>query len=148
MENNSAIDRIPPFNLEAERSVLGSCLLDSEALTAVMEGLSSEDFYDPRHRKAFEVMESMASRNVAVDSLTFRDEIKKQSLEERLGGISFIASLMESVTTTANIEYHIGIVRDKSIHRSLIVVGSDISPLGYSEDVEVDDTLETAEQRV
>lgn len=88
MENNSAIDRIPPFNLEAERSVLGSCLLDSEALTAVMEGLSSEDFYDPRHRKAFEVMESMASRNVAVDSLTFRDEIKKQSLEERLGGIS------------------------------------------------------------
>ena len=113
-----------------------------------MEGLSSEDFYDPRHRKAFEVMESMASRNVAVDSLTFRDEIKKQSLEERLGGISFIASLMESVTTTANIEYHIGIVRDKSIHRSLIVVGSDISRLGFSEDVEVDDALETAEQRV
>lgn len=55
---------------------------------------------------------------------------------------------MESVTTTANIEYHIGIVRDKSIHRSLIVVGSDISRLGFSEDIEVDDALETAEQRV
>ena len=148
MENGSGIDRIPPFNLEAERSVLGSCLIDAEALNAVMEGLSAEDFYDPRHRKVFEVMESMAARNVAVDSLTFRDEIKKQNLEERLGGISFIASLMESVTTTANIEYHIGIVRDKSIHRSLIVVGSDISKLGFSDEVEVDDALETAEQRV
>lgn len=148
MENDSGIDRIPPFNLEAERSVLGSCLIDAEALNAVMEGLSAEDFYDPRHRKVFEVMESMAARNVAVDSLTFRDEIKKQNLEERLGGISFIASLMESVTTTANIEYHIGIVRDKSIHRSLIVVGSDISKLGFSDEVEVDDALETAEQRV
>ena len=95
MEGSSGLDRIPPFNLEAERSVFGSCLLDSEALTAVMEGLSAEDFYDPRHRRAFEVMEAMAARNIAVDSLTFRDEIKKQSLEERLGGISFIASLME-----------------------------------------------------
>lgn len=148
MENISAADRIPPFNLEAERSVLGSCLIDADALVAVMEGLSADDFYDPRHKKVFEVMESMAARSVAVDSLTFRDEIKKQGLEERLGGLPFIASLMESVTTTANIEYHIGIVRDKAIHRSLIVVGSDISKLGFSDEVEVNDALETAEQKV
>ena len=147
METSSA-ERIPPFNLEAERSVLGSCLIDKDALTAVMEALKPDDFYDPRHRKAFEVMASMASRDMAVDSLTFRDEIKKQSLEERLGGTSFVASLMESVTTTANIEYHIGIVRDKSLHRALIVVGNDISKLGFSEDIDVDDAIESAEQRV
>lgn len=148
MESSAVFDRIPPFNLEAERSVLGSCLIDADALAAVMEGLSAEDFYDPRHRLAFEVMAGMAARSVAVDSVTFRDEIRKQSLEERLGGISFIASLMEAVTTTANIEYHVGIVRDKSIHRSLIVVGSDISKLGFSDEVEVAEALETAEQRV
>ena len=148
MNDNGGIDRIPPFNLEAERSVLGSCLIDADALTSVMEELKAEDFYDPRHRKAFEIMESMATRNIAVDGLTFRDEIKKQGLEERLGGIAFVASLTESVTTTANVEYHIGIVRDKSIHRALIAAGSAITKLGFSEDIEVDDALESAEHKV
>ncbi|MDO5114969.1 MAG: replicative DNA helicase [Synergistaceae bacterium] len=148
MDNNSPVDRIPPFNLEAERSVLGSCLLDSDALNAVIEGLKAEDFYDPRHRRAFEVMAAMSEKNLAVDALTFRDEIKKLGFEERLGGLSFITSLTEAVTTTANIEYHVGIVRDKAVHRALIVVGSDISKLGFSEEIEVDDALETAEQRV
>ncbi|MDO4987843.1 MAG: replicative DNA helicase [Synergistes sp.] len=148
MENAFAPDRIPPFNLEAERAVLGSSLIDADALSAVMEGLSAEDFYDPRHRKVFEVMEGMFNRNVAVDALTFRDEAKKLGLEERLGGMSFLASLMDSVTTTANVEYHIGIVRDKSVHRSLIVVGSEISKIGFSEEVEVSDALESAEQKV
>ena len=145
---DASVDRIPPYNLEAERSVLGSCLLDADALTAVMEGLSAEDFYDPRHRKAFEIMQSMTARSVAVDSLTFRDEIKKQSLEERLGGLSFITSLTEAVTTTANIDYHINIVRDKAIHRALIVVGSDITKLGFSDEIEVAEAIETAEHSV
>ncbi|WP_279009152.1 replicative DNA helicase [Synergistes jonesii] len=148
MENPGGFERIPPFNLEAERSVLGSCLLDSGALVAVMGSLSPEDFYDPRHRKVFELMIGMAERDIAVDALTFREEAKKQGLEQTIGNLSFIASLAESVTTTANVEYHAGIVRDKAVHRSLIVVGSDISKLGFSEDVGVDDALETAEQRV
>ncbi|MBQ9881754.1 MAG: replicative DNA helicase [Synergistes sp.] len=148
MEDINVFDRVPPFNLEAERSVLGSCLLDAEALTVVMESLSAEDFYDPRHRRVFEIMTDMAERDLAVDALTFRDEAKKQGLEQTVGNMSFIASLTESVTTTANVEFHAGIVRDKAVHRSLIVVGSDISKLGFSEDVGVDDALETAEQRV
>lgn len=148
MEDSYAFDRVPPFNLEAERSVLGSCLLDAEALTVVMETLSADDFYDPRHRRVFEIMTDMAERDFAVDALTFRDEAKKQGLEQTIGNMSFIASLTESVTTTANVEFHAGIVRDKAVHRSLIVVGSDISKLGFSEEVGVDDALETAEQRV
>ena len=142
------MDRIPPFNLEAERAVLGSCLLDSEALNTAVEILAAEDFYDPRHRQAFEVMKSMSERNVAVDALTFRDEANKQNLVKTLGGLSFITSLTEAVTTTANVEYHAKIVRDKSVHRSLITVGSDISKIGFSEEIEVDEALETAEQKV
>lgn len=148
MEESYAFDRVPPFSLEAERSVLGSCLLDAEALSVVMERLSPDDFYDPRHRRVFEIMTDMAERDLAVDALTFRDEAKKQGLEQTIGNMSFIASLTESVTTTANVEFHADIVRDKAVHRSLIVVGSDISKLGFSEDVGVDDALETAEQRV
>ena len=142
------MERIPPFNLEAERAVLGSCLLDSEALNTAVEMLAAEDFYDPRHRQAFEVIKSMSERSVAVDALTFRDEVNKQNLVKTLGGLSFITSLTEAVTTTANVEYHAKIVRDKAVHRSLITVGGDISKIGFSEEIEVDEALETAEQKV
>ncbi len=148
MNTNREFDRIPPFNLEAERSVLGSCLIDRDSLLIVIEGLRADDFYDPRHRTAFEVIASMAEQNNAVDSLTFREEIKKLGLEERLGGLPFVAELMDAVTTTANIEYHVGIVRDKSVHRGLITVGTDISRMGFSEEIGIDEALETAEQKV
>lgn len=142
------MERIPPFNLEAERAVLGSCLLDPEALSTAIEMLAAEDFYDPRHRQTFEVIKTMSERDIAVDALTFRDEVNKQNLVKTLGGLSFITSLTEAVTTTANVEYHAKIIRDKSVHRSLITVGSDISKIGFSDEIEVDEALETAEQKV
>lgn len=148
MAGVSGADRIPPFNLDAERSVLGACLLDRDALMAAVESLNSDDFYDPRHRLAFDSILKMAANNLAVDSITFREEIGNSGLEERLGGLPFIAALVDAVTTTANVEYHIGIVRDKAVHRGLIRVGGEITLLGYSEDVGVDAALETAEQKV
>lgn len=144
----SGIDRIPPFNLEAERAVLGACLLEEGAVKAVVERLTPEDFYDPRHRLAFETMWEMDKNASAVDSITFREEIAKKGLEERLGGQPFIGALLDAVTTTANIEYHIGIVRDKSVHRGLIRVGGEITALGYSEETGLDVAMETAEQKV
>lgn len=148
MSAQTGSERIPPFNLEAERSVLGACLLSSEALILVLETLRSEDFYDPRHRNAFEIMSNLAERDIAVDSLTFSEEVARLGLEERLGGQPFIGSLVDAVTTTANVEYHAGIVRDKSIHRGLINVGSDIARMGYSEDIGTDEALQTAEEKV
>ena len=148
MSTNREFDRIPPFNLEAERSVLGSCLIDRDSLLIVIESLRTDDFYDPRHRTAFEIIASMAEQDCAVDSLTFREEVKKRGLEDRLGGLPFVAELMDAVTTTANVEYHVSIVRDKSVHRGLITVGSDISRMGFSEEIGIDEALETAEQKV
>ena len=147
MSTNREFDRIPPFNLEAERSVLGSCLIDRDSLLIVIESLRTDDFYDPRHRTAFEIIASMAEQDCAVDSLTFREEVKKRGLEDRLGGLPFVAELMDAVTTTANVEYHVSIVRDKSVHRGLITVGSDISRMGFSEEIGIDEALETAEQK-
>lgn len=148
MPLSAGIDRIPPFNLDAERAVLGACLLEREALMLVVESLSSEDFYDPRHKLAFDTILKMVTTDSAVDSITFREEIVKNGIEERLGGSPFIAALVDAVTTTVNIEYHIGIVRDKSVHRGLIRVGGEITVLGYAEDVGIDAALETAEQKV
>ena len=140
--------RIPPNNLEAERAVLGACLLDREALTVAVEALQQDDFYEPRHGIIFGVILEMTARDRAVDSLTFQEELSRLSLTERIGGLSFIATLVDSVTTTANIEHYCSIVRDKSVHRSLIRVGSDIIRIGFSEDIESEDALSDAEQKV
>ena len=145
---HSGIDRVPPNNLEAERAVLGACLLDNDALMVVTETLQPDDFYEPRHGLALEIMSDMAGKGRAVDSLTFQEELTKRSQLDRLGGIPFIATLVDAVTTTSNIEHHCNIVRDKSIHRGLIRVGSEIAKIGLSEEIESSEALATAEQEV
>lgn len=142
------IDRVPPNNLDAERAVLGACLLNNEALMLVTETLQPNDFYEPRHGIALETMIDMASKGKAVDAITFEEELSKRSNLERLGGSPFVATIVHAVTTTANIEHHCSIVRDKSIHRGLIRVGSDIAKIGLSEDIESSEALATAEQQV
>jgi replicative DNA helicase len=141
-------ERIPPNNLDAERAVLGACLIERDALVLVVETLRQEDFYEPRHGLIFKVMREMAERDRAVDSLTFQEELSRRDLLDRVGGASFIATLVDAVTTTANIEYHCAIVRDKSVHRELIKVGAEIARSGFSEEIESTDALASAEQQV
>jgi replicative DNA helicase len=141
-------ERIPPNNLDAERAVLGACLIEHDALMLVVETLRREDFYEPRHGTVFDVMFEMARRDRAVDALTFQEELSRRGLLENMGGAPFITMLVDSVTTTANIEHHCAIVRDKSVHRALIKVGSDIARLGFSEETESVDALASAEQQV
>ncbi|MGI6782643.1 MAG: replicative DNA helicase [Aminivibrio sp.] len=143
-----AWDRMPPVSAEAERAALGSCLMDREALETVLEILQPEDFYDLNHRAAFEVIHDMARRERPVDPLTFLEELTRQGKSERLGGQSFLASLVDSVPTTANVEYHARIVLDKAIHRRLISAGNTIVKLGYSEELDLDEALEEAERAV
>ena len=143
-----AWDRMPPVSPEAERSVLGACLMDREALEAVLESLQPEDFYDLNHRAAFEVIFGMAQREKPVDPLTFLEELGRQGKSEQLGGQSFLGSLVDSVPTTANVEYHARIVLDKAVHRRLISAGNAIVRLGYSEELDLDEALEEAERVV
>ncbi len=148
MSVQSSWDRMPPVSLEAERSALGACLMDREALNIVMEILQPEDFYDTTHRAAYEVVFGMAQRDKPVDPLTFLEEIGRQGKSDLFGGQAFVGSLIDSVPTTANVEYHAGIVRDKAIHRRLISAGNTIVKLGYAEEMDVDEALEEAERAV
>jgi replicative DNA helicase len=141
-------DRIPPHNLEAERALLGSCLLEREALLLATESLAPEDFYDPHHRTAFELISDMARKDRAVDPVTFWEEGTKRGVLERLGGQPFVAALIDAVATTANAEAYARIVRDKSIHRRLVAAGNQILRLGYAEDRELEDVLDEAERLV
>lgn len=140
--------RIPPHNLEAEKAVIGACLLERDSLLFVTETLQPDDFYDMRHRKAFETIFDMAHKDKPVDSLTFMEEAQKTGIFEELGGQPFLAELVDSVTSTANVEYHSHIVREKSVHRKLIQVGGDIIRLGYAEDKDLSEVLDEAERAV
>lgn len=141
-------DRLPPRNLDAERAVLGSSLLDRDALLQITETLVPEDFYDLNHRAAYDVIYEMAREDRPVDSLTFLEELSKRDISEKLGGQAFVASIIDSVPTTANANYHARIVRDKAVLRRLITVGNSIVRMGYAEDREIEELLEDAERSI
>lgn len=140
--------RIPPNNLEAERAVLGAALIERDALIYAVDALKPEDFYEPRHAAAFGVMVEMAEMDKAVDHITFREELSRRGVLERIGGFPFVMDLVDCVTTAANVEHHCGIVRDKAIRRGMIKAGAEIAKLGFAEDVDSNDALSDAEQKM
>lgn len=146
--NNNFVDLTPPQSLEAERAVLGSCLMDKEALGTVLEILKPEDFYHPIHRKTLELMIEMSQRDMAVDLLTFFEEMQQRGLASQMGGQPYLASLVGNVPTTANVGYHASIVRDKSIRRQLIDVGTRIVRIGHSAELETSEMLDEAERAI
>ncbi len=143
-----SFERKPPYSLEAERAVLGACLMDRDALNLVTEMLSAEDFYDLSNRTAYELILDMSQKDVAVDPLTLLEEMSRSGKGDRLGGQPFVASLVDQVSSTANAEFYARIVKDKGIHRRLIAAGTSITRLGYSEDMDVEEILEEAERAV
>ncbi|MDR1741130.1 MAG: replicative DNA helicase [Synergistaceae bacterium] len=141
-------DRSAPCSLEAERAVLGACVLEQEALGRAAEILRPDDFYDFNNRSTFEVIFSMFAANSRVDLVTLNEELIKRGLHEKLGGQPFLASLIAEVPTTANVTYHAEIVRDKSLRRRLIAAGNEIVRLGYAVDVDTDSALDQSERLV
>ena len=145
---DEAFDRLPPSNLDAERAVLGACLLDRGALVDVTEFLSPDDFYDLNYRDVFAVISEMNTRGRPVDMLTLSAELADRGLLDKLGGQSFLAAVIDSTPTAANAEYHARIVRDKAIRRRLITAGNAIARMGYDESKELDELLEDAERLI
>ncbi|MDY3868626.1 MAG: replicative DNA helicase [Pyramidobacter sp.] len=141
-------DRLPPSNLDAERAVLGACILDRDALVDVIEFLDSDDFYDLNYRDVFSVIAEMVKNNQPVDMLTLCNELERRGLLEKLGGQAFLASIVDSLPTAANAEYHARIVREKALHRRLISAGNAIVRMGYDESKDLNELLEDAERLV
>ncbi|MDR1650753.1 MAG: replicative DNA helicase [Synergistaceae bacterium] len=141
-------DRIQPNNLEAERAALGSAILDRNALMITVEMLDPEDFYEPRHAAAFEVIKGMTRKDKAVDEVTFQDEMTRQNQWEKVGGPAFTAELFDAVTTVANIEHYCAIVREKSVHRALIRAGGEITRDSYAAVMDSSEAMAGAEKRI
>lgn len=148
MEDLKLINKIPPNSIEAEQSVLGSMLLDREAIIVVLELLKGSDFYKEAHKEIFESMYDLFSRNEPVDLVTLTEELKKRETLEAIGGIPYLTSLASGVPITSNVRYYADIVERKSLLRKLIKSSQDIIQLGYSSDVEVLEVIEHAQKSI
>ncbi len=141
-------DRIPPQNVEAEKAVLGSVLVDREMMSTVTEVLQSQDFYSPLHETIYVALVTLWERGEPLDKITLAEELKQRGLLDNIGGMAYISSLMDTVPTAASAEYYAKIVREKAALRSLIHVGTQISRMGYEYEEDVPGALDESEQLV
>lgn len=148
MANEIALDKVPPQNLEAEMAVLGSMLIDEEAIAVAAETLSNDNFYKDSHKKVFETVLNLYNANKAVDLITLTDELKGTGLLDEIGGVSFLTSLVNSVPTAANISHYVNIVKEKSVLRTLINNSTRIVSLCYENEGNVDELVDRAERLV
>lgn len=142
------LERTPPQNIEAEVGVLGSMLLDNDTVNLAMQMLCKDSFYKTSHKEIFQTLVDLYDRNRAVDLVLLKEELKKRSLLEKVGGIEYLMELEESVPTAANIEYYARIVQEKAVKRSLIDAAVRIQKDSYEETYDPDVLLDKAESLV
>lgn len=132
--------KAPPSNVEAERAVLGSILLDSTGRNGdrVMDlcqtgGIVPDTFFDPRNRVVYETMSRMKRENKPLDPLTLMDELRADARFETIGGAGYVQALIDQVQTTANAEYYLTIIRQKHLRRTLIDCAAHVIDKSYDE---------------
>lgn len=141
-------DRMPPQNVEAEQSVLGSLMIDKNAVIKIADLLAPEDFYKETHAKIFEAMMYLYENHEPIDLLSVSNRLKEIGQIEQVGGNSYLASLANTVPTAANIVHYAKIVEKKAILRRLIDSASQIVGNAYDEKNEVEDVLDDAERKI
>ncbi|MHB8730253.1 MAG: replicative DNA helicase [bacterium] len=142
------LERVPPQNLEAEQGVLGSMLLDRDAIARAIEGLRAEDFYRDAHRVIFQAMVELFERGEPVDLITVTNRLTQNGKLEDVGGPTYVASLPNMVPTAANVDFYANIVLEKSMLRALISAGTHIAAMGYDGADDVAAMIDHAEKLV
>jgi replicative DNA helicase len=141
-------NKMPPQNIEAEQSVLGSLMIDKNAVIRVGDIITSEDFYKDNHGKIYEAMIYLYEHHEPIDLLSLSNRLAETDNLERVGGQSYLASLANTVPTAANIVHYAKIVEKKAVLRRLIDNASQIIAEAYNETEEVEKTLDDAEQKI
>jgi replicative DNA helicase len=140
--------KVPPHSDEAERSVLGAILLDTNAVVQVAEFLRPEHFYQAKHSDIFEAMIVLYELREPIDLVTLPEKLRSQKKLASIGGVAYLSSLVEGVPSAANIKNYGEIIRDYATRRSLITGGSEMIEMGYDEARPVAEVLDSAEQNV
>ena len=140
--------RTMPHDDVAEQSVLGGMLLSKDAIADVVESLRASDFYKPAHETIYEAILSLYGHGSPADAITVADELKKRGELTRVGGASYLHTLIASVPTAANAQYYAEIVKEHAIMRRLIEAGTKIAQLGYANETEVDTLVDQAQAEI
>lgn len=140
--------RVPPHNIEAEASVLGSLMLDKDAIIKIADLLKVGDFYKSDHNLIFETMLKLYEEREPIDVLSLSNKLEEKGQLERVGGSSYIASLVNTVPSASNVVHYAKVVQKKVLLRRLITAASDIIEMGYDEAEDVQKLLDEAEQKV
>ncbi len=138
----------PPNSVEAEQSVLGAMLQDTNAVLQAAESLQADDFYQPAHRELFEAMMQIHRQQRPVDVVTVDDELTRRGTLEGIGGTEYLMRLMGNVPTTANVKSYVTLVAEKSTLRKLIKAAQEISQECYSQQNPLQETLGHAEKAI
>lgn len=140
--------KLPPQNPEAEASLLGAILIDSDAIVRVADVISEADFYDERHGHIYNALKSLYDKHSPIDVLTLANELKNNGMLKAVGGASYLTELTNFVPSAAHVMQYADIVSTKSMRRKLIKASQDITTLGYDEGESLQSLVEQAEARL
>jgi len=142
------LEKIPPHNIEAEKSVLGAAMLSKDALADVIDVVKPDDFYHAAHKEIFSIMIDLFTNNVSVDIVTVCEELKKRKALELVGGRAYVASLSSEAPSTSNAAEYAKIVGEKASMRQLIKTAEEIREKGYEESLDAREILDYAENGI
>jgi replicative DNA helicase len=138
--------KIPPHNIDLEKSILGSLMIDEEAIYKIADLISAENFYDRKHRYIYEAVSGLYNQQKAIDLLTISAELKKNGTLKESGGNIYLTELVESVPTSAHIQEYAKLVKDLSVRRKMISLAASIDEMAYQEGDKVEILLDSAEK--
>ncbi len=141
--------RIPPQNIDGEKAVLGSIMLRPSAIHEINDIINHDSFYVSKHSQIYKIMLELSSKGDPIDLLSVSNKLTEKGMLDSIGGNSYLSELSDSVPASTNIKYYADIVSKKHLLRKIIEAGSDISELGFTEEVEnVFEILDQAEKRM
>lgn len=141
-------DRLPPQNIEAEQSVLGSLMIDKEAIIRIADILHTGDFYRGTHNAIYEAIINLYQKGEPIDLLSVANRLEEKKELERIGGNSYLAELINTVPTSAHVVNYAKIVHRKKVLRDMIKASYEIAQLGYDEAQDTENLLDQAEQKI
>jgi replicative DNA helicase len=146
--SNETIGKLPPQNIEIEESLLGCLLIDRDAIIKIADLLLAEDFYRQSNRQVYETMRELYSRQEPIDIITVTNRLEEKGQLEAVGGRTYLAKLSNAVATASHVVSYANIIQKKSTLRRLIQVATEMSEMGYTEESDVDELLDLAEQKL
>ncbi|MFJ9905365.1 replicative DNA helicase [Streptomyces sp. NPDC101152] len=144
----TSFERVPPQDLDAEQSVLGGMLLSKDAIADVVEILKGHDFYKPAHETIFQSILDVYAKGEPADPITIAADLTRRGEINKVGGASYLHTLVQTVPTAANAEYYAEIVHERAVLRRLVEAGTRITQMGYAADDDVDEIVNRAQAEI